>query len=96
MPPPITVQILDRMRPNLASLMGEKAKRLPDMRYCDLRIQVREEKGAVAENGHEKASSEDYVFGFGVRAIAGSRLSAPGYYGRILGSADAENIEAVV
>ncbi len=85
MPPPVTVEILDRMRPNLASLVMERAKRLPGMVYCDLRLQVKEEKSAVAENGNAKASSEDYVFDFGVRVIAGVRLSAPGYYGRILG-----------
>ena len=96
MPQSITVDILDRMRPNLASLMAEKAKKLPDMAYCDLRIEVREEKGAVAENGNEKASAEDYVFDFGVRAIAGAEISAAGYFGRILGSADAANLEAVV
>ena len=32
MPPPITIDILDRMRPNLASLVMERAKRLPGMR----------------------------------------------------------------
>jgi TldD protein len=96
MPSTITVEILDRMRPNLASLVAERARRLPGMRYCDLRIEVRQEKGAAAENGHEKASSEDYLFDFGVRAIAGGRMAAAGYYGRILGAADADNIEAVV
>ena len=96
MPQAITVDILDRMRENLASLIGENAKKLPNMRYCDLRIEVREEKGAAAENGNEKASAEDYVFDFGVRAIAGDRVSAAGYYGRILGSTDAANIETVV
>ena len=102
MPPPITVDILDRMRPNLASLVTERATKLAGMGYCDLRLQVKEEKGAVAENGNEKASSEDYVFDFGVRVIAGSRASgtgfssAPGFYGRILGATDAENIEKVV
>ena len=96
MPQPLTVDILDRMRPNLASLIMERARKLPAMRYCDLRIEVREEKGALAENGGEKASAEDYAFDFGVRAIAGAGASAAGYYGRILGSADAGNIEAVV
>ena len=96
MPQPITVDILDRMRPNLASLLQERAKSLPGMRYCDLRISVREERGAVAENGNEKASAEDYSFDFGVRAIAGARVSAAGYFGRILGSADAANIEKIV
>ena len=96
MPPPVTVDILDRMRPSLASLVRERAKRLSGMRYCDLRIEVREDKGALAENGNEKASAEDYVFDFGVRAIAGARKSASGFYGRILGAADADNIESVV
>ena len=96
MPPQLTVDILDRMRPDLASLVMERARKLPAMGYCDLRIEVREEKGALAENGSEKASAEDYAFDFGVRAIAGTGASAAGYYGRILGSTDAGNIEAVV
>jgi TldD protein len=96
MTPPITVEILDRMRPNLAFLIQERAKTLPGMQYCDLRISVREEKGAVAENGNEKASGEDRVFDFGVRAIAGARVSAAGYFGSILGSADAARIEEVI
>ncbi len=53
----VTVESLDRFRANLQSLVAEKAKRLPSLRYCDLRIEVREEKGAVAENGSEKASA---------------------------------------
>ena len=96
MPPAVTIDILDRLRPNLASLIQDRAKTLAGMRYCDLRISVREEKGAMAENGNEKASAEDYIFDFGVRAIAGTRISAAGYFGQILGSADAGNIENVV
>ena len=92
----VTVDTLDRFRAGLLSLVAERAKRLPGLRYCDLRIQVREEKGAVAENGNEKASAEDYSFDFGVRVIAGARASASGFYGRILGAVDAENIEATV
>jgi TldD protein len=92
----VTVESLDRIRPNLQSLMAERARSLPGLRYCDLRIEVREEKGALSENGSEKASAEDYAFDFGVRAIAGGRTSAAGYYGRVLGAADASNIESVV
>ena len=65
------------MRPNLASLVMERAKRLPGMVYCDLRLQVKEEKSAVAENGNAKASGEDYVFDFGVRVIAGAGSALP-------------------
>ena len=76
--------------------MNEDAKRLPGLRYCDVRIQVKEEKGAVAENGNEKMSAEDYAFDFGVRVIAGGRTSAPGYYGRVLGATDMDRIGEVV
>ena len=96
MPSRITIDILDRMRPKLRTLITENTKRLPGLRYCDLRIEVKEAKGGAAENGMEKASAEDYSFDFGVRVIAGARFSAAGYYGLILGAADAENIEKVV
>jgi TldD protein len=92
----VSVESLDRFRANLQSLVAEKAKKLPSLRYCDLRIEVREEKGALAENGAEKASSEDYTFDFGVRAIAGGRTSASGYYGRVLGTTDLDRLEDVV
>ena len=96
MPHSITVDIVDQIGPKLAPLLTERAKSLPDMRYCDLRMAVREEKRAAAENGSPKASAEDYIFDVGVRVIAGARQGAAGYFGRILGSTDAGNIEAIV
>ena len=96
MPPGISVETLDILRPNLRALIAERARTLPDLRYCDLRIEVREEKGAVAENGNAKAGREDYSFNFGVRAISGDSARAAGYYGRVLGQSDAGNIEALV
>ncbi|MDA0263913.1 MAG: TldD/PmbA family protein [Chloroflexi bacterium] len=92
----VTVESLDRYRANLRSLVAGKAKTLPGLRYCDLRIEVREQKGAVAENGAGKGSSEDYTFDFGVRAIAGGRVDAPGYFGRVLGATDLDRLEDVV
>lgn len=92
----VTVELLDKCRSSLQSLVVERSKSLPGLRYCDLRIEVREEKGAAAENGNGKASAEDYFFDFGLRAIAGGRTSAAGYYGRVLGAADANNLESVV
>ena len=96
MPLRITVDTLETLRPNLHALIADRARALPDLRYCDLRIEVREEKGAVAENGYAKAGAEDYSFDFGVRAVSGDRTSAAGYYGRVLGQSDANNIEAVI
>lgn len=90
------MESLDRFRGNLQSLVAEKTKSLTGLRYCDLRIEIREEKGAVAENGAEKASSEDYAFDFGVRVIAGGRINAAGYFGRVLGTTDLDRLEDVV
>ena len=96
MPERVEVGFLEKVRPQINALVNEDAKRLPGMRYCDVRIQVKEEKGAVAENGNEKASAEDYAFDFGVRVIAGDRGAAPGYYGKVLGSTDTDRIGEVV
>ena len=92
----VCIETLDALRPKLHELIGERSRSLPDLRYCDMRIEVREGKGAAAENGNTKAASEDYSFNFGVRAISGDLISAAGYYGRVLGQSDASNIEAVV
>ena len=92
----VEVGFLERIRPRVNTIVTEDAMRLPGLRYCDVRIQVKEEKGAVAENGNEKMSAEDYSFDFGVRVLAGDRVAAPGYYGRVLGSTDTDRIEEVV
>ena len=90
------MESLERFRGNLQSVVAEKTNVLPDFRYCDLRIEVREETRAVAENGAEKASSKDYSFEFGVRVIAGKRTSSSGYFGRVLGASDLDHLEARV
>lgn len=95
-PERITTDALAGFMPNLQSLMAGRARTLPGLRYCDLRIEVREERGAVAENGAAKAAFDDYAFDFGVRVIAGGRLPAAGYFGQVLGAADAANLESVV
>ena len=96
MPPRVGVDTLDAFRSNLRGLIAERTRALPDLRYCDLRIEVREGKAAFAENGDAKAASEDYSLDFGVRAISGDRSSAAGYYGRVLGQSDIGNIEALI
>ena len=92
----LSVESLDQVRSNLQTLVMEQSRRLPKFRYCELRLQIREEKRASAENGEEKASSEDVTFDFGVRAIAQDHMSAAGFFGQILGAADLDRIEAVV
>ena len=92
----LSVESLDRIRSNLRTLVAEQTRKLPKFRYCELRLQVREEKDASAENGEEKVSSEDVTFDFGVRVIAQHHMSAAGFFGQILGAADLDRIEAVV
>ena len=96
MPQRVEVELLDRIRPQVNSLVNEDARRLPGLRFCDVRVQLKEEKGAMAENGNEKASAEDYVFDFGVRVLAGDKATAPGYFGKILGSTDTDRIREVL
>ena len=92
MPGTVDIEFLEKVRAQIGTLVTEDARKLPSLRYCDVRMQVKEEKGAAAENGVEKMSAEDYTFDFGVRVIAGAKASAPGYYGRLLGNADVDNI----
>ena len=98
----VEIGILESIRPQIISLVTEDARRLAGLRYCDVRVAVSEGKGAVAENGNEKASAEDYSFDFGVRVVAGGsstgsgRAAAPGYYGQVLGTADVPRMGEVV
>ena len=97
MPQSITVDIIDRIEPKLVPILTERAKSLPDMRYCDLRISVRKEKGAVAENGKSKGQRRRLHLRSGRASDWPAHgKSAAGYLGRILGSADAGNIENIV
>ncbi|MBI2165528.1 MAG: TldD/PmbA family protein [Chloroflexi bacterium] len=92
----IKLEFLDRARSWVRSAVSEYARRLPYLTYCDVRVEVDESKGAVAENGQAKHSAEDYSFAFGVRVLAGKRAVAPGYYGRMLGAADGVGFEKVL
>lgn len=96
MPNSITIESLDLIRPNLRALLAGRARRLPALHSCDLRIQIRQEQSAAAENGSPRSSSADTAFDFGVRVIAGARCPAAGYYGQILSPADTANLEPLI
>src|SRR5207245_2910551 len=74
----------------------EAARRLPHLRYADVRLEVTEAKGAGAENGAPKFSGDDYGFALGVRVLAGDRMIAPGYVGQVLGTADLADLDRIV
>ena len=92
----VDVEYMERIKPLAHAAVTEYARRLRYLRYCDLRLEISEGKGATAENGQEKGGSEDYGFALGVRVLAGRDTVAPGYVGRTLGSLDMDRLEQVM
>ena len=62
----VSVDLIDPLAPMVATRVRE-ARRLPHLRYADVRLEVTEGKGAGAENGTPKYSGDDYGFALGVR-----------------------------
>ncbi|MBI1886544.1 MAG: TldD/PmbA family protein [Chloroflexi bacterium] len=98
MPQRVQIDAIDKVRAAVSDLVTSYPKGKRFCRYADVRIEVDEGKVAVAENGMDKFSGEDYGFAFGVRVIAsagggpasggGANAVAPGYFGQILGATD--------
>jgi TldD protein len=93
---PVTIESLDRLKRMAAELVRHTRTRLKHCRYADLRVEVSEVKSATAENGEEKISQDDSVFGFGIRVLAGAPLSAPGYAGYRLGGSDLSRLPSIL
>ena len=93
---PATIEFLDTAKGVLQDAVRRYTRRLPGLRYCDLRLGVEEERLSVAEDGKEKFGSEDYSFSLGARVVAGERVTAQGFYGQLLGSADTQYLERAV
>src|SRR5204863_1510 len=90
----ITVDLIDRARENVPALLADARRRLPHLVYADLRLEVTESRHAIAENGAERSSGDDYACTAGVRVLAGDRSVAPGWLGIVLGAADVADLEA--
>ncbi len=88
MPQRVSIDAIPDLRDAVFDLVASYVKGKRFCRYADVRLEVSEGKVAVAENGMDKFSGEDYGFAFGVRVLAGERVAAPGYYGEIIGAAD--------
>jgi TldD protein len=96
MAPAITVEILDRVKADLAISMRRARKVFRGLVYADLRLAVREEQYATAENGQSKTSGRDATVGLGIRAVAGGKTVAAGYYGRQLGAGELAKVPQIV
>ena len=88
MPQRVSIDAIPQVRDAVFDLVASYARGKRHCRYADVRIEGSEGKVAVAENGMDKFSGEDYGFAFGVRVLAGERVAAPGYFGEIIGAAD--------
>jgi TldD protein len=92
----VSVDLIDTLTPMVETRVREAARRLPHLRYADVRLEVTEGKGAGAENGTPKYSGDDYGFALGARVLAGDRMIAPGYVGQTLGTADLDDLDRIV
>jgi TldD protein len=92
----VSVDLIDSVTPMIETRVREAARRLPHLRYADVRLEVTEAKGAGSENGTPKFSGDDYGFALGVRVLAGDRMIAPGYVGQTLGTADLADLDRIV
>ncbi|MGH7369789.1 MAG: TldD/PmbA family protein, partial [Candidatus Methylomirabilaceae bacterium] len=93
---PISVEIIDQVKPMIFDLATRYRKTLRGCRYADIRLQIDEGQAAAAENGASKHGTKDYGFALGIRAISGDGLTAPGYLGRSLGAADLPRLDKVI
>ena len=93
---PISLDVIDRIKDRVRAFITDYRKRLKGCQYIDIRVEVSESKGAYAQSGTAKESQEDAEISMGLRVLAGESMIAPGYYGRVLGSVDLENLESVV
>jgi TldD protein len=91
-----TIDLIGAVKDVVSGLVTDHARRMPHVRYADVRLEVVQAKTASAENGTPKGASEDYAIGVATRVLAGDRMVAAGYCGRALGVADLDDLEAVL
>ena len=92
MPQRVSIDAIPQMRDAVFDLVASYSRSKRHCRYADVRIEVNEGKVAVAENGMDKFSGEDYGFAFGIRVLGGENVVSPGYFGGIVGAADLPEI----
>ncbi len=90
------VGALDAQIPALEQCVRDCARRLPGLRYADLRVAVTEGRWASAENGAPRGAGDEETLALGVRVLAGDRAVAPGYVGLALGASDLADLPSRV
>jgi TldD protein len=87
-PQKVSIDVIPDIRDAVFDLVSQYARSKRFCRYADVRLEISEGKAAVAENGMDKFSGEDYGFSLGVKVLGGDRVTAPGYFGELVGTAD--------
>ena len=93
MPEKVSIDVIPQVRDAVFDLVRSYPGSKRFGKYADVRLEVSEGKGAVAENGMDKFSGEDYGFAFGVRVLAGDRITSPGFFGELIGTADLPRLQ---
>jgi TldD protein len=93
---PITGEILDRLQPEIAYQISRARKDFRGLVYADLRLGVREVQEATAENGQSKQSTRDATMSLGIRTVAGGKILASGYWGRLVGAKEIATVPEIV
>ncbi len=93
---PITVEILNALKPQASDQVSRARRKFRGLVYADVRLEVKEAKAAAAENGQSKEGSHDATVSLGIRVLAGDKVTAPGYYGRSLGSKELANLSEIL
>lgn len=96
MPPALSTELIPDIAPAVGELLTSWAVGLPDLRHADVRLEVKEGKFAVAEDGTARSSGDDRTAAFGIRVLGGARMVAPGYFGREVGIADVPRLLALL
>jgi TldD protein len=93
---PITVETLDAIKSEVASQVRQARRDFRGLVDAALRLEVKEAQEATAENGHSKTASRDATMSLGIRTLAGGKLLASGYYGRLLGTKEIATVPDIV
>ncbi|MFQ5962415.1 MAG: TldD/PmbA family protein, partial [Candidatus Methylomirabilales bacterium] len=93
---PMALEIIDILKPEVASQVSQPGRKFRGLVYADLRLEVKEAQGAAAENGQSKQGSRDATMSLGIRTLAGGKTIAPGYYGRLVGTRELARVPEIV
>lgn len=92
----ITIETGNALKTELRETLWAAKNKLANLFYADLRVNISDGQSAFAQNGMLKGSGRDSSLELSVRAIAGEKMKAPGYYGISLGPTDIPNFYNIV